>query len=355
VFLLPAGASGHPRVPAASVTPIIYGTQGANGWYVTNATINWVIEPLGYLSSEGCDARTVAADSVGTRFTCHVTWTNTEITQSVTITRDATPPTVTVFPARAPDANGWYNHAVTVGFSGADATSGIETCNQATYAGPDNANASVAGACRDRAGNLTAASFALKYDATPPALGALSVKAGNRKAHLRWKAPDDVSSVTLVRAPGLKGAAETVVFRGTAAAKGYTDRGLRPGRDYVYRLTATDAAGNVSQKTRDFRGRGPLLYPAPGERVARPPLLVWDAVRGASYYNVVLVRGHRVYSAWPLRARLQLPRSWTYHGRRYKLRRGTYRWFVWPGRGPFSAGRYGNLLDGSTFTFGGPG
>ena len=72
------------------------------------------------------------------------TWTDTEITQSVTIKRDATPPTVTVVPARAPDANGWYNHAVTVGFSGADATSGIDVCSQATYAGPDNANASVA-------------------------------------------------------------------------------------------------------------------------------------------------------------------------------------------------------------------
>ena len=35
-------------------------------------------------------------------------------------------------------------------------------------------------------------------------------------------------------------------------------------------------------------------------------------------------RGRRVYSAWPLSARLQLPRSWTYDGRRYKLRPGTY-------------------------------
>lgn len=354
MFLLPAGASAHPRVPTASVTPIIYGTQGANGWYVTNVTINWVIEPLGYLTSDGCDARTVAADTIGTPFTCHVTWTDTEITQTVTIRRDATPPTVTVVPARAPDANGWYNHAVTVGFSGGDATSGIDACSQATYAGPDNANASVAGVCRDRAGNTTPASFTLKYDATPPALGALSVKAANRKAHLRWKTPDDASSVTLSRAPGLKGAAESVVFRGAASAKGYTDRRLHPGRDYVYRLTATDAAANVATKNLDFRARGQLLYPAPREHVTKPPLLVWNAVRGASYYNVVLVRGRRVYSAWPLRARLQLPRSWTYHGRRYKLRRGTYRWFVWPGRGPLSAGRYGKLLGGSTFTFGGP-
>ena len=38
----------------------MYGTQGANGWYVTNVTVNWVIEPLGYQTTEGCDARTIA-------------------------------------------------------------------------------------------------------------------------------------------------------------------------------------------------------------------------------------------------------------------------------------------------------
>ena len=309
---------------------------------------------LGYTASDGCNAQTIATDTVLTPSPA-TPWIGTEITETVTIQRDATPPTVTAVPVRAPDANGWYNSPLTVGFSGTDATSQIASCTQATYAGPDSPNTSVSGVCRDNAGNQTAASYALKYDATPPALGALSVKAGNRKAHLRWKAPDDASSVTLVRAPGLKGAAESVVFRGAASAKGYTDRGLRPGRDYVYRLTATDAAANVATKTLDFRGRGQLLYPAPGERVTKPPLLVWDAVRGASYYNVILVRGRRVYSAWPVSARLQLPRSWTYHGRRYKLRRGTYKWFVWPGRGPLSAGRYGKLLGGSTFTFGGSG
>ena len=47
VFLLPAGASGRPAAPTVgTVTPIIYGTQGANGWYITNVTVNWVIEPL---------------------------------------------------------------------------------------------------------------------------------------------------------------------------------------------------------------------------------------------------------------------------------------------------------------------
>ncbi len=93
--------------------------------------------------------------------------------------------------------------------------------------------------------------------------------------------------------------------------------------------------------------------PRPVSASRRPPLLVWEKVRGASYYNVILIRGRKIFSAWPVRARLRLPRTWTYHGRRYKLRPGTYSWFVWPGRGPLSAGKYGSILGGSTFNFGG--
>jgi hypothetical protein len=361
VFLLPAGASGQPTALPPNVTPVVYGTLGANGWYVTNVTLNWVIE-IPHSWDNGCNARTLTADTTGTSFTCSAgngtTCPNPPdcaiTTKTVPLKRDATAPTVSAAPGRPPDANGWYNQPLTVGFSGSDATSGIDACSQATYPGPDNPTASVAGSCRDRAGNVTAASFAFKYDATPPALGALIVKAGNRKAHLHWKAPADASSVELARAPGLKGAAESVVFRGTALSRGYTDRKLRPGRNYVYRLTARDAAANQATKTREYVARGPLLNPAPGERVSRPPLLVWTPVKGASYYNVILSRGgRRVFSAWPLRSRLRVPRAWTYNGRRYKLRPGTYSWYVWPGRGPLSAGKYGSMLGGSTFTFGG--
>jgi hypothetical protein len=114
-------------------------------------------------------------------------------------------------------------------------------------------------------------------------------------------------------------------------------------------LGAIDEAANEGVKSLDFVARGALLVPGPGEQVSKPPLLVWSAVRKASYYNVVLVRGRRVYSAWPVHARLQLPRSWKYHGRRYKLQPGTYRWYVWPGHGKLSAGRYGKLLGASSF------
>ena len=87
---------------------------------------------------------------------------------------DKDKPTVTGASAdRQPNGNGWYNGPVTVALAGSDATSGIASCQQLAYNGPDSATAGVSGTCRDVAGNVSAPfSFALKYDATPPSVSA---------------------------------------------------------------------------------------------------------------------------------------------------------------------------------------
>src|SRR5262249_25437805 len=75
-------------------------------------------------------------------------------------------------PTTSPNANGWYNAPVSVNFTGADATSGIDTCTSTSYSGPDSSSASLSGNCTDRAGNTSApvASSSFKYDATAPTL-----------------------------------------------------------------------------------------------------------------------------------------------------------------------------------------
>ena len=93
---------------------------------------------------------------------------------------DATAPQTTASPARQPNANGWFNAALAVSFTATDATSTVESCDAAkTYAGPDTASASVAGACRDKAGNTGSASFPLKYDATAPLVTAAPSRPAN--------------------------------------------------------------------------------------------------------------------------------------------------------------------------------
>ena len=163
---------------------------------------------------------------------------------------------------------------------------------------------------------MTAASYALKYDATPPALGALSVKPaqpesapaleGARRRSLR---------PVLVRAPGAegRGGERRLPWHGLCR-RAMSTAGCAPGGTTSTGSPPPTRPANQASKTLEFLARGALLFPAPGERVNEPPLLVWEKVRGASYYNVILIRGRAVFSAWPLQralaaaARLDLPR-----------------------------------------------
>jgi hypothetical protein len=347
VLILAPGANGSAPV----ITPVIYGTLGANGWYVSNVTINWTFDGPVEWSSSGCSADTVKDDTAGKIYTCSAIRDGFTTTVTKTIKVDKTAPSASAVPARPPDANGWYNRALTVAFSGSDATSGLESCSTANYGGPDNVTAIVSGSCRDNAGNLTAAAFSFKYDATPPTLFAVTATRANRSAELAWRKSSDTQRVEVWRAPGVGGAGESVVHQGADA--GFRDTGLVVGRKYEYRVAGLDEAANRSEQKLDFIATGALLSPAPAEPVTAPPNLVWTPVKGASYYNVQLIRGRKVFSAWPARPSLRLRRTWTLNGRRHRLRPGAYRWYVWPGYGRIKAARYGKLLGSSTFVVAG--
>jgi len=323
------------------------GTLGANGWHVSNVHVYWTFDPPPD-SSTGCDARTLTADGV-THFDCTATWgSSTTFHDVFDVSIDKTAPAGHAVPGRPPDANGWYNHPVSVSFAGSDATSGLAGCSSTTYSGPDNGAASVAGTCSDNAGNVGAATFAFHYDATPPTLGKVTVAHGNRTATLRWKASPDAKLFQVERSPGVGHAAKTEVYRGAAAS--FRDKGLRAGVKYRYTLTAFDAASNAASESLKVTGTGALVRPLPGEHVTSAPLLVWQPGKRASYYNVQLFRGGReIFTAWPTHTSLKLPRSWVFQGHRYRLRRGQYRWYVWPGFGSFAQAHYGKRLGGSTF------
>jgi hypothetical protein len=344
-FVVVPSAAGN--AADVTVTLTIYGTAGANGWYTSNVTVNWTV--TGAATSTGCDATTLTADTPGQKLTCSASNIDgtSEVTQSHTFKIDKTPPGVAAAPSRAPDANGWYNHALSVAFSGTDATAGIAGCSSAAYSGPDSATASVAGSCTDLAGNVGTASLPFAYDATPPAVTKVAAKAGNRKIDLSWSASADTQKVEVTRTPGAAGAATTTIYRGPAVS--YRDTGLRIGKGYQYAVTAFDQAANTASKTLTVTATGALLSPVPGAKVSSAPVLVWAPVKGARYYNIQLVRGRKILSVWPTKTHFRLPRSWVFQGHRYRLHRGVYHWYVWPGFGKFSANRYGSMLGGSTF------
>jgi hypothetical protein len=366
VLLLPQPTSAKTQVvddtpPLVSYT--IDGIVGTNGWYRGSANGNFVVvhwsvtDPESQIiSTTGCDPAIQIPGPTptgGTTRTCSATSLggSTAVTTKP-ISIDATPPVVTGAAARAADSNGWYNKPVGISFSGTDATSGVASCSTSTYAGPDSPSAQVSGTCTDAAGNVGSATLALAYDGTPPQLLKLNTKPAKRGVVLKWTASADTQRVEVTRAPGTKGAQNVqVVYAGTA--KTFADKGLRVGKKYRYTVRAFDAAANEAGRTVAVTATGALLTPAPGDRVTARPHLSWTPTRGASYYNVQLVRGGTILSVWPTKTSLTLPRSWVFQGHHYRLRRGVYRWYVWPGFGRLSAARYGGLVGRSSFLFAG--
>jgi hypothetical protein len=306
----------------------ITGTPGTNNWYVANVMVRWTVTGETW---HNCTTSFLTVDTPGQRIECSARNDTTGETafKSVTIKLDKTPPSVRIALERQPDANGWYNRPFTVAWAGSDATSGIAGCSFARYVGPDNPSAQVPGFCSDTAGNIAQSSYSFRYDATAPTLFEVTTKLGNRMADLAWRASPDTQTVEILRAPGRKGHGESVVYRGTA--RGFRDVGLSVGRQYEYRVTGIDEAANRADHTFKIVATGALLSPAPAANVSvkSPPTLMWTPVKGARYYNVQLIRGRKVLSAWPVRPGLRLRRTWIYRGQRYSLRPGTYRWYVW--------------------------
>jgi hypothetical protein len=190
----------------------------------------------------------------------------------------------------------------------------------------------------------------LRYDATPPALAVTGVPA-DQGATLHWRATSNLAPLTslrVVRSPGLRGAAPSVLSPSSAVGS-YSDSHLRNRVAYRYTVTAIDQAGNVSVRSVVVKPGLRLLSPASGAHISAPPVLSWTAVPKATYYNVQIFRGGKVLSAWPKRAHLRLSRSWTFGGRRYRLRPGRYTWYVWPGFGSRSEARYGPAVGSGTF------
>jgi hypothetical protein len=174
VMVLPLVVSPEAGAVPGSPTPVCSpAPTDCSGWYRTNVTVSWSYDQAGVTNTEGCNIRTVTSDTADFPLSCVVTYGSATFGFTAHVKRDATPPQVTgAAPDRAPDANGWFNRPVAVAFAGADATSGIASCDRPTYAS-DSASAQVSGTCRDVAGNTSAPqSVGLKYDGTAPAVTA---------------------------------------------------------------------------------------------------------------------------------------------------------------------------------------
>jgi hypothetical protein len=344
------------------ITASIDGIAGTNGWYRGSShgnyvVLHWTVTDPNHVvtGTTGCEAALkITGPSDGTTRTCAATTDtgSTSVTTSL-IKIDADPPSgLAAAPARAADANGWYNHSFAVTWKASDATSGIAGCTSVTYSGPDAGAGNIPGGCTDNAGNTSSSAYTFRYDATAPVLKAVGVDSRSGSDVVRWKSTSLTDTAVIRRiARGAK--ADRMVFRGPGAT--FTDKKIKADREYRYLVRSYDEAGNASKEVAVVAlpkvvtlGGAPYV-----PRAVQQPILRWSGVRGAGYYHVQLFRkGTRILAAWPRAPELSLRPTWKWHGRRYRLAPGRYRWYAWAGFGQRDAANY-KLLGKADFVVAG--
>jgi hypothetical protein len=159
-----------------------------------------------------------------------------DVGHSLTVRIDDRRPRITGSTTPAPNANGWWNGPVAVGFDCTDDESGIAACDAGTTLSDEGRGQSVTGAAMDLAGNgATATVDGVDIDRTPPTLTGTPTTDPNAAGWysgdvtVGWAASDGLSGVDPDAAP----APSVVTGEGT---------GLRTGT-----VEVRDLAGNAAQ------------------------------------------------------------------------------------------------------------
>jgi hypothetical protein len=212
----------------------------------------------------------------------------------------------------------------------------------------------------DTAGNIGAPAslgwtvVAARDTTAPGEVGGVSRSIGYGRFKLVWSRPNDgdfdhVRVLIATARKGAKAVPRKVVYSGRGTQ--YINKRFKNEVYHRYRILAYDHRGNRSHGVDVVVAPSALLrLPKAGAVVHGPPRLAWAGVARAAFYNVqVYFSGRKVLSAWPNRPAAGLKKRWSYSGRPFRLRKGTYRWYVWPAFGSRQKIRYGRLLGMSTF------
>jgi hypothetical protein len=219
------------------VTPNVSGTLGNNGWYIGNVTVSWTVtdNESAVGTTTGCGTTVISTDTAGQTLTCTATSAGGTASNSVTVKRDVTPPSITG--SRSPAANGfgWNNSDVTVSFTCSDALSGLAAGSPPpnTWLSAEGANQSASGTCADAAGNSASTTVGgINIDKTAPTTTAAASPAANVNG---WNHTD--VTVTFTGTDGLSGI-DSCSVPTTVTAEGLNLSSSTG--------TCTDKAGNTS-------------------------------------------------------------------------------------------------------------
>jgi hypothetical protein len=153
----------------------------------------------------------------------------------------------------------------------------------------------------------------------------------------RWHSADCASTVSPTKVPAALSAAPTTAspVEPTTTTRDVAQK--RPHSSAPATAQQSDAAGSAQRAASTIVIRR--------TDTARPSLS-WHPVVGASYYNLVVWRGHRrILDMWPTSTHVPLPRTWKYDGVRGSLSPGRYLWFAYPGLGTRASARFGTPVQ----------
>ncbi|MCX6732564.1 MAG: hypothetical protein NTV98_03420, partial [Candidatus Roizmanbacteria bacterium] len=137
-----------------TVTPHITGTLGTNGWYKSNVVVTWAVTDESTISSQiGCGTTNITTDTIGQTITCKATSEGGTTTQSVTIKKDSTIPTITYVNRTPPNSSGWNSSDVVVNWNCSDVLSGPVSSTVTQTVSMEGTGLSSIGTCTDMAGN----------------------------------------------------------------------------------------------------------------------------------------------------------------------------------------------------------
>jgi hypothetical protein len=289
-----AGAAPPPPPPDPTCSPA---PADCSAWHTAAVvTVNWAQAPPG-VSTDGCATETITQDTGGKPVSC--TWFNNDGSKSNTVfaRRDATPPNVTVRADRAPDSNGWFNHSFSVEFFAGDALSGVSGCSPVqAYGGPDTGAASVSGGCSDNAGNVRAASFDFKYDATPPSVVAKPDRDPNpkgwynRMVRVQFVGSDATSGVGSCAPDIAYGGPDA---RSTAVAGTCTDNAANTSSSAAYELRYDEKAPELGRVQAEPRSDEIVLQWAASKDASHFRLVRKPGLKGARLSTIYTGAGHR--------------------------------------------------------------
>jgi hypothetical protein len=231
--------------PADTTAPVITKVltpatpDGANGWYRTDVAVDWTVSDAESAATlDGCADASHTTDGTFTS-TCSATSTGGSAGPvSVTVKRDATPPTLEPVVSGDLGEDGWYVGDVAVSWTATDATSGVDPATVCAPATPTEDTSGETFSCTvsDLAGNSASASVTVKRDATDPVVvETVSGTLGDDG----WYTSDvdvsfDVSDATSSIASAV--GCEDVTLDADSSGETYT-------------CTATDAAGHSASAT----------------------------------------------------------------------------------------------------------